>query len=57
MLSGIDTTTLKIDGEDITVTVEYPEGEYGTVDNIKDIILAGTNGQKSGTDRCGKCRI
>ena len=34
------------DGEDITVTVEYPEGEYETVDNIKDIILTGTNGQK-----------
>ena len=46
MLSGIDATTLKIDGEDITVTVEYPEGEYETVDNIKDIILTGTNGQK-----------
>ena len=46
MLSGIDATTLKIDGEDITVTVEYPEGEYETVDNIKDIILTATNGQK-----------
>ncbi len=54
MLSGIDATTLKIDGEDITVTVEYPEGEYETVDNIKDIILTGNKRTEGGTDRCGK---
>lgn len=45
MLSGIEATTLQVDGEDISVMVEYPEGEYETVDQIKDIILSGSNGQ------------
>ena len=46
MLSGIEATTLKIDGEDISVQVEYPEGEYRTVDQVKDIVLTSSGGKK-----------
>lgn len=45
MLSGVTATTLKVDGEDIDVTVEYPEGEYRTVDQVKDIILTASGGK------------
>lgn len=46
MLSGVEATTLKVDGEEITVQVEYPEGEYRTVDQVKDIILTDLRGGK-----------
>ncbi len=46
VLSGIEATTLKIDGEDISVQVEYPEGEYETVDNIEDIVLTASDGRR-----------
>lgn len=46
MLSGVEATTLKVDGEDISVQVEYPEGEYRTVDQVKDIIFTATNGKQ-----------
>ena len=45
MLSGVTATTLKVDGEDIDVSVEYPEGEYRTVDQVKDIILTASGGK------------
>lgn len=46
MLSGVEATTLKVDGEEISVQVEYPEGEYRTVDQVKDIILTDSRGGK-----------
>lgn len=46
MLSGVEATTLKVDGEDISVQVEYPEGEYRTVDQVKDIIFTAANGKQ-----------
>ena len=46
MLSGVEATTLKVDGEDISVQVEYPEGEYRTVDQVKDIVLTTTAGKQ-----------
>ncbi len=46
MLSGVEAATLKVDGEEISVQVEYPEDEYRTVDQIKDIILTDSKGQK-----------
>ena len=46
MLSGVEATTLKVDGEEISVQVEYPEDEYRTVDQVKDIILTGSKGGK-----------
>ena len=35
-----------MDGEEISVQVEYPEDEYRTVDQVKDIILTDSKGQK-----------
>lgn len=46
MVSGVEATTLKIDGEDISVNVEYPEGQYETVDQISDILLTSSDGTK-----------
>ncbi len=46
MLSGVEATTLKVDGEEISVQVEYPEDEYRTVDQVKDIILTDSKGGK-----------
>ncbi|WP_027400078.1 efflux RND transporter permease subunit [Anaerovorax odorimutans] len=44
MLSGIKSTTMKVDGEDVDVKVEYSEGEYDTIDQVKGIILSNGNG-------------
>lgn len=44
MVSGIEATDLDIDGESITVKVEYPEGSYETLDQIKGIVLAAGSG-------------
>lgn len=46
ILSGVEATTLKVDGEEISVQVEYPEDEYRTVDQVKDIILTDSKGGK-----------
>ena len=45
MLSGKDAVTLDIDGEDIDVTVEYPDDEYDTVEKVNGIVLS--NGASS----------
>lgn len=39
MLSGKEATTLDVDGEEISVMVEYPDGEYDRIDQVKGIIL------------------
>ena len=44
MLSGVEATTLTVDGEDLSVQVEYPEGEYRTVSQVEDIILTTPKG-------------
>lgn len=44
ILSGVKATTLKVDGEEISVQVEYPKDEYRTVDQVKDIILTDLKG-------------
>lgn len=38
-LDGVEATTLKVDGEELSVQVEYPEDEYYTVDQMKSIML------------------
>lgn len=40
MVSGIEATDLDIDGESVSVKVEYLEGTYETLDQIKGIVLA-----------------
>lgn len=44
ILSGIEASTLEVDGEDISVMVEYPDGQYETLDQVKNIILTAGNG-------------
>lgn len=39
MLSGKEATTLDVDGDDISVMVEYAKGEYETIDQVKGIVL------------------
>ncbi|MDO4327912.1 MAG: efflux RND transporter permease subunit [Lachnospiraceae bacterium] len=40
MISGIEATELDIDGDSITVKVEYPDGTYDTLDQVKGIVLS-----------------
>lgn len=39
MLSGKEATTLDVDGGEISVMVEYPDGEYDAIDQVKGIVL------------------
>ena len=43
-LSGTTATTLTVDGQDIDVKVEYPEDEYRTIDQMKNITLTAQDG-------------
>ena len=43
-LSGTTATTLTVDGQDIDVKVEYPEDEYRTIAQMKNITLTAQDG-------------
>lgn len=40
IISGIEATELDVDGDSISVMVEYPEGSYETLDQIRGIVLS-----------------
>lgn len=44
MLSGTEATTLDVDGEEISVMVEYPKDEYDTIDKLQGIVLMTNSG-------------
>ncbi len=44
MMDGLEVTTLDIDGREVSVMAEYPEEEYRTVNQMKDIILSKPSG-------------
>lgn len=44
MLGGVEATTLEVDGDDISVMVEYPDNEYDTIDKLKGIVLTNNAG-------------
>ena len=44
MLSGKEATTLNVNGNDVSVKVEYPEDEYMTLDQLKGITLPTATG-------------
>ncbi len=44
MLQGVEATTLEVDGRDVSVMVEYPEGEYDTLDQLKGIMIPTASG-------------
>lgn len=44
MLSGKEATTLEVNGEEISVMVEYPRDEYDTIDKLQGIVLTTNSG-------------
>lgn len=44
MLSGIKAATLDVEGNDYAVRVEYADGEYSGIDQLKSIVLAAPGG-------------
>ncbi len=44
MLSGTEAVTLNVDGNDVSVMVEYPEGEYETIDQLQGIVIPTATG-------------
>ena len=44
MLSGVEATTLAVDGNDISVMVEYPKDEFKSIDQLQGITIPTTNG-------------
>jgi len=44
MLGGVEATTLDIDGDEISVQVEYPDDEYDTIDKLQGIVLTNNAG-------------
>lgn len=44
MLSGKEATTLDVDGDEISVMVEYPKDEYNTIDKLQGIVLTTNTG-------------
>lgn len=44
MLEGTEATTLEVDGREVSVMVEYPDGEYDTLDEVKSIMIPTTTG-------------
>ncbi len=44
MLGGKEATTLDVDGEEISVKVEYPKDEYDTIDKLRGIVLTTNTG-------------
>lgn len=46
MLSGQEAATLTVDGNELSVMLEYPNGEYETVDQVKGIVVPNMTGQQ-----------
>lgn len=44
MLDGTEATTLDVDGNDVSVMVEYPDDEYVTLDQVKGIVIPTATG-------------
>ena len=44
MLSGKEATTLDVDGDDVSVMVEYADDEYDTIDKVRGIVLQSPTG-------------
>lgn len=44
LTAGAEATTLKVDGKEVSVMAEYPEDEYRTISQLKDVILSKPNG-------------
>ena len=38
MLSGVKATTMDVDGQNVDVKVEYPEGTYDTLEKVGGVL-------------------
>ncbi len=45
-IEGTEATTLEVDGEEVSVMVEYPEGLYESVDQLSGIMISTNRGSK-----------
>lgn len=45
LFDSVELTTLIVDGQEIDVIAEYPEGEYRTVSQLEDVILTTSSGK------------
>ncbi len=44
ILGGTEATTLEVDGEEVSVMVEYPHDQYDTIDELQGIVLMTNSG-------------
>lgn len=44
ILGGTEATTLEVNGEEISVQVEYPSDQYDTIDELQGIVLTNNSG-------------
>lgn len=44
ILGGTEATTLEVDGEEVSVQVEYPSDQYDTIDELQGIVLTNNAG-------------
>ena len=44
MLSGSEARTMNVNGNDVSVMVEYPKGEYDTIDELQGMVVYSTTG-------------
>lgn len=56
VLNGVEATELEIDGDTISVMVEYPEGEYETLEQLRGLVLTAGN-QKSVLLKIGRAHV
>lgn len=45
MLSGVKASSLEVDGNDVSVRVEYPRGRYETIDQVQGMVLMNAMGK------------
>lgn len=44
MLSGVEATTMEVNGEDVSVQVEYPDDTYDTLDKVEGVTIPTNSG-------------
>lgn len=44
MLSGVEATTMEVNGEDVSVLVEYPDDAYDTLDKVEGVTVPNSSG-------------
>lgn len=44
MLSGVEATTMDVNGEEVSVQVEYPDDAYDTLDKVEGIMIPNSSG-------------